>query len=202
MTIDLGKEFERMAKDFGINDKEVLSSVRTMIRSTWGDSIFKTEFLKSNSVLIKNTNTRSMKRFPMVRKYQCAICKEYFSGTEVELDHLDSENALTEYEHINDFFKTIVLTSPDKLQVLCKDKKTKKLGVTRFGCHNIKTFSERYNVDFDTARAEKEAKQLVDKKLDKAYLQENQLPVSSTQSLRRKTIVAHKLSLLNKGETE
>ena len=31
---------------------------------------------------------------------------------------------------------------------------------------------------------------------------EHQLPVSSTKSARRATIVAHKLSLLNKGETE
>ena len=200
--IDLGKEFRRMAEEFEISDKEVLSSVRTMIRSAWGDSVFKQEFLKRNSVLIENTNTRSMKRFPMVRKYKCAICGELFGATEIELDHIVSENTLTSYEHINDFMTNIVLTSPDKLQVLCKDKKSKKLGVTRFGCHQIKTFSERYGVDFDTARAEKEAKQLVDKKLDKAYLQDNQLPVSSTQSARRDTIVAHKLSLLNKGETE
>ena len=189
MTIDLGKEFERMAKDFGINDKEVLSSVRTMIRSTWGDSIFKTEFLKSNSVLIKNTNTRSMKRFPMVRKYQCAICKEYFSGTEVELDHLDSENALTEYEHINDFFKTIVLTSPDKLQVLCKDKKTKKLGVTRFGCHGIKTYQERYNVSFEQALAEKKAIKLIKDKVDKQFLIDHNVTPESTQARRRQQIV-------------
>lgn len=200
--IDLGKEFKRMAEQFEISDKEVLSSVRTMIRSMWSDGVFKLEFLKRNSVLIPNTNTRSMKRFPIVRRYKCAICGEMFGATEIELDHIESENTLTSYEHINDFFKTIVLTSPDKLQVLCKDKKSKKLGVTRFGCHSVKTFSERYDVDFDTARAEKEAKQLVDKKLDKAYLQEHQLPVSSTQSARRATIVAHKLSLLNKGETE
>ena len=194
--IDLGKEFKRMAEEFDISDKEVLSSVRTMIRSCWGDSIFKTEFLKRNSELVVNENPRSKKRYPMVRKYRCAICGGLFGSTEIELDHLDSENTLTSYEHINDFMTNIVLTSPDKLQVLCKDKKSKKLGVTRFGCHQIKTFSERYNVDFDTARAEKEAKQLVDKKLDKAYLQENQLPVSSTKSARRATIVAHKLSLL------
>ena len=200
--IDLGIEFKRMAEEFDIPDKEVLSSVRTMIRSAWGDSVFKLEFLKNNSVLVENTNTRSMKRFPMVRRYKCAICSEMFGATEIELDHVVSENTLTSYEHINDFMTNIVLTSPDKLQVLCKDKKSKKLGVTRFGCHNIKTFSERYGVDFDTARAEKEAKQLVDKKLDKAYLQERQLPVSSTKSARRATIVAHKLSLLNKGETE
>ena len=198
--IDLGKEFSRMANEFCIDDKEVLSSVRTMLREAWGSSIFKQEFLKNNSVLVENTNTRSMKRFPYVRRYQCAICGEMFGSTEVELDHIESENTLTSYEHINDFMTNIVLTSPDKLQVLCKDKKSKKLGVTRFGCHSIKTFSERYGVDFDTARAEKEAKQLVDKKLDKAYLQEHQLPVSSTQSLRRKTIVAHKLSLLKEKE--
>ena len=198
--IDLGKEFKRMAEQFEISDKEVLSSVRTMIRSCWGDSVFKTEFLKRNSVLIPNTNTRSMKRFPMVRKYRCAICGEYFGGTEIELDHLVDENSLTSYDHINDFMINVVLTSPDKLQVLCKDKKTKKDGVVRFGCHQLKTYSSRYGVDFDTARAEKEAKQLVDKKLEKEYLQEHQLPVSSTKSARRATIVAHKLSLLNKGE--
>ena len=198
--IDLGREFRRMAEEFEISDKEVLSSVRTMVRSAWGDSVFKQEFLKNNSVLVENTNTRSMKRFPYVRRYKCAICGEMFGSTEIELDHIESENTLTSYEHINDFMTNIVLTSPDKLQVLCKDKKNKKLGVTRFGCHSIKTFSERYGVDFDTARAEKEAKQLVDKKLDKPYLQERQLPVPSTQSARRATIVEHKLSLLKEKQ--
>lgn len=198
--IDLGEQFKRMSQEFNIEDKEVLKSVRTMLREAWGSSIFKLEFLKRNSVLIPNTNTRSMKRFPYVRRYRCAICGEMFGATEIELDHIESENALASYEHINDFMTNIVLTSPDKLQVLCKDKKSKKLGVTRFGCHNIKTFSERYNVDFDTARAEKEAKQLVDKKLDKEYCIEHNLVVESTQALRRKTIVAHKLSLLKEKD--
>lgn len=191
--IDLGREFQRMALEFEIDDKEVLKSVRTMLRYAWNESVFKQEFLKRNSELIVNENPRSKKRYPMVRKYKCAICGELFGSTEVELDHIVSENSLTSYEHINDFMKNIVLTSPDKLQVLCKDKKSKKLGVTRFGCHSIKTFSERYNVDFETARAEKEAKQLIDKKVDKVYCVENSIPVQSTQSARRKAIVEYKL---------
>lgn len=196
--IDLNAEFKRMAEEFEISDKEVLSSVRTMIRSMWSDGVFKLEFLKRNSVLIPNTNTRSMKRFPMVRRYKCAICGEMFGSTEVELDHIESENTLTSYEHINDFMTNIVLTSPDKLQVLCKDKKSKKLGVTRFGCHSIKTFSERYGVDFDTARAEKEAKRLVDKKLDKQFLIDHNVKaenIGSTQLKRRKQIVELLLEL-------
>lgn len=190
--IDLGYEFSRMAEEFEISDKEVLSSVRTMIRSMWGDSIFKTEFLKNNSVLVENTNTRSMKRFPYVRRYRCAMCGEYFGGTAIELDHLVDENSLTSYDHINDFMTNIVLTSPDKLQILCKDKKTKKDGVVRFGCHSLKTYSSRYGVDLDTARAEKEAKQLVDKKLDKQFLIDHNVKaedVGSTQAVRRKQIV-------------
>ena len=193
--IDLGKEFKRMAEQFEISDKEVLSSVRTMIRSCWGDSIFKTEFLKRNSVLIPNTNTRSMKRFPMVRKYQCAICGEMFGSTEIELDHLVSENALTSYEHINDFFTNIILTSPDKLQVLCKDKKTKKDGIVRFGCHNLKSYSERYNVSLEQAKAEKQAIELIKQKKDKLYLQQYGISVPSNAAARRKAIVEHLLTV-------
>lgn len=186
--IDLGKEFSRMAEEFDIPDKDVLASVRTMIRSMWSDGIFKTSFLKNNSVLIENTNNRSKKRYPMVRKYKCAICGEYFGGTEIELDHVVSENTLTDYEHINDFFTNIILTSPDKLQVLCKDKKTKKDGVVRFGCHSIKTFSERYGVSLEEARADKTAKQIVDKKLDKQWLKDNNVEAATTQAARRKQI--------------
>jgi len=198
--IDLGREFRRMAEEFEISDKEVLSSVRTMIRSAWGDSVFKQEFLKRNSELIVNENPRSKKRYPMVRKYKCAICGELFGSTEIELDHLVDENSLTSYEHINDFMTNIVLTSPDKLQILCKDKKTKKDGVIRFGCHSLKTYSSRYGVDFDTARAEKEAKQLVDKKLDKQFLIDHNIEVGSTQALRRKAIVEYKLEQLKSSQ--
>jgi hypothetical protein len=200
--IDLNTEFRRMAEEFEISDKEVLSSVRTMIRSCWGDSIFKTEFLKRNSVLIPNTNTRSMKRFPMVRKYRCAICGEMFGSTEVELDHIESENTLTSYEHINDFMTNIVLTSPDKLQVLCKDKKTKKGGIVRFGCHNLKSYSERYNVSLEQAKAEKQAIELIKQKKDKLYLQQCGISVPSNAAARRKAIVAHKLSLLKEKDDE
>ena len=203
--IDLNTEFKRMAEEFDISDKEVLSSVRTMIRSCWSDSIFKTEFLKRNSELIVNENLRSKKRYPMVRKFRCAICGELFGSTEIELDHLESENTLTSYEHINDFMTNIVLTSPDKLQILCKDKKTKKDGVIRFGCHSLKTYSSRYGVDFDTARAEKEAKRLVDKKLDKQFLIDHNVKaenIGSTQVVRRKQIVEILLELNKLKEKE
>ena len=186
--INLNKEFKRMAKEFQLEDKEVLNSVRTGIRSMWSNLIFKLDFLNKQSILIDNTNPRSKKRFPKVRKYKCAMCGEYFGSQEIELDHVVSENTLTDYEHINDFFTNIILTSPDKLQVLCKDKKTKKDGVVRFGCHSIKTFSERYGVSLEEARADKTSKQIVDKKLDKQWLKDNNVEAATTQVARRQQI--------------
>jgi hypothetical protein len=155
MAIDLGKEFKRMAEEFEISDKEALKSVRTMIRSAWGDSIFKQEFLNRRMIIVENTNPRSMKRFPKVKRYKCEICGEYFGSNDVELDHLESENTLKEYSDIEDIFKAIVLTSPYKLQIVCKDKRKKGI-TTYFGCHGIKTYSERYGCSFEEARIQKE----------------------------------------------
>lgn len=169
--IDLNSEFKRMSEEFEIDDKEVLKSVRTMIRSAWGDSVFKQEFLNRRMIYVKNDNPRSMKRFPVVKRYQCAICGNYFGGNDIELDHLESENTLKEYGDIESFFKAIVLTSPDKLQIVCKDKRTKK-GISYFGCHSIKTYSERYNCSFKEARIQKEfieikkQKKVLDKLID------------------------------------
>lgn len=194
--IDLGEEFKRMTTEFGLTDKEAFVTIRTMVRQMWNKSEYKLRFFKSKSKLLKNENPRSMKKYPYVTKYQCAICGEWFSANETEIDHVVSENALTDYEHINDFFTNIILTSPDKLQVLCKDKKTKKDGVVRFGCHSIKTFSERYGVSLEEAKATKEAIQLVSKSLDKDFIiKHNEVP-ASTQAARRKQIIDIKLKEL------
>lgn len=158
MSIDLGKEFKRMAEEFNISDKEVFTSVRTMLRRAWGDSIFKQDFLEKSSVLVENTNPRSKKRFPQVRRFKCAICGEYFGSNEIELDHLIDENSLKSYDDINTFMLNIVLTSPDKLQVLCKDKKKTVKGkkvLVEHGCHSIKTFSSRYGCSFEEAKLKK-----------------------------------------------
>ena len=160
MSIDINKELKRMSSEFGIPEKEVATNFRQAVRSMWSDGIFKKDFYAKNAVEIINTNPKSMKRFPKVKKYQCAICKDYFSAIDTELDHIVSENTMTSLEHAEDFIKNIFFTTPKNLQILCKDKKSKakdsKGFVTHFGCHNIKTYFERYNVSFEKAKTEKQ----------------------------------------------
>lgn len=160
--IDINKELKRMAKDFGLTEKEVVANWRGVVRFAWGKSAFKLKFLQDRAVKVKNENTRSMKRYPVVTKYECEICGGMFGNSQLEIDHIVSENTLKDLEHAEDFMKNIFFTSVDGLQILCKDKKRKVKGkyvVERFGCHSVKTFSERYNVSFEEALL---SKQIID----------------------------------------
>ena len=143
-----------MAKEFGIEEKAIATNWRSAVRSAWGDSIFKKHIYDTRSYLVANTNHRSMKRYPKVRKVRCAICGDEFGKADTELDHIDSEVKMTDLAQANDFIRTIFFTSPDKLQIVCKDKKkkvNKKNVLASFGCHGIKTYSERYGVSFEEA---------------------------------------------------
>ena len=159
MSIELEKELKKMCKLFGLTEKELLSDFRTLTRQMWGNSEFKKKYLASKAIKVENTNTRSMKRFPTVVKYKCEMCGELFSAQGVEIDHLERENSLKSFCDIEPFFKTIFLTEPNKLQILCKPKtktvKGKKVK-TYFGCHEILTFATRYNMTIEQAKIEKE----------------------------------------------
>lgn len=173
--IELEKELKKMCKLFGLTEKELLSDFRTLTRQMWGNSEFRKRYLASKAIKVENTNPRSMKRFPTVVKYKCEMCGELFSAQGVEVDHIESENSLRSFSDIEHFFKTIVLSPPGKLQILCKPKtktvKGKKVK-TSFGCHEIKTFSERYGVSIEQAKVEKEfilikkEKRVIDKLID------------------------------------
>lgn len=190
--IDIEKELQRMTFEFNFTEKEVARNWRTVVRAAWGESCFKKQFYKLHAIRMQNDNPRSKKRFPIVVKYKCAICGELFSAGDTELDHINGENQMLTLSDAESFTKIILFPSPSELQILCKDKKRKVNGksiVGRFGCHGILTYSERYNVTLEQARAEKEAIQLVKLKKDKEWLVERGLEVPSTEVKRRELIV-------------
>ena len=105
-----------MAKEFGIPEKEVATNWRNAVRSAWGDSIFKKHIYDTRSYLVTNTNPRSMKRYPKVRKVKCAICGDEFGKADTELDHIDSEVKMTEVSQANDFIRTIFFVDVNHIQ--------------------------------------------------------------------------------------
>ena len=165
--LDLEKELRRMSEAYGIPEKEVVSWWRSAVRQMFSNSIFYRKYIEDQSTLVKNENPRSMKRYPMVKRFTCAICGEQIGSGSLEVDHLDGGNSNKSLSDAESFMKAIMFVTPDDVQVLCKDKhKTvnKKKVFVSFGCHSIKTMQESHGCSFEEARVRKEHKLCVTQK--------------------------------------
>lgn len=156
--LDLEKELKQMAEAYGIPEKEVISWWRTAVRQMFSNSIFYRKYVEDNSKPIVNENPRSMKRFPIVKRFTCAICGEQVGRGDIEIDHLDGGNTNKSFSDAESFIKAIMFVTPDDIQVLCKDKHkvvNKKKTLVRFGCHSIKTLADKHNCSFEEAKVRK-----------------------------------------------
>lgn len=153
--LDLEKELKRMSEAYGIPEKEVVSWWRTAVRQMFSSSIFYRKYIEDQSTLVKNENTRSMKRYPMVKKFTCAICGEQFGSGGIELDHKEGGNTNKSFSDAESFLRAIMFVTPDDVQILCKDKHkvvNKKKTLISFGCHGIKSLQEKNGCSFEEAR--------------------------------------------------
>ena len=155
-------------------------------RSLWNRHPVKLEFIKLNRVKIPNPNPRG--KVAEVWGGVCALTGETHVIANLEVDHRTGNHSLQTLKDIEPFVKGIVDITLEDLQFVSKE------------AHKIKSYAEKQGISFEEAKIEKEVIEIIKQKKDKEYLQENQLPVSSTQSARRATIVAHKLSLLKEKE--
>lgn len=119
------------------------SWLKGIFRKGWSKHPARTELLKKQSVMVENTNPRSMKRFPMVAACRCSICGEVVKKSEVEVDHILEETAsLTEISDIQSCVEKLLLVSEKDLRIVCKP------------CHSIHTLSQKLGITFEEARVE------------------------------------------------
>lgn len=159
-------------------EAKFMSWVRGGVRAgLWKKHPVKLEFLKANTVMMPNTNPRSMKRFPMVKAGRCALCKEMHAAKEIEVDHLKGNHSLRSMDDLRAFIEAMIMVSFGDLQLVCKT------------CHKIKSYAEKQGITFEEARAEKLAISLIKEKKDLAWLKERGIIPASSQPARRKQIV-------------
>lgn len=159
--LDLEKELKRMSEAYNIPEKEVVSWWRSAVRQMFSNSIFYRKYIEDQSTLVVNENPRSKKRYPMVKRFTCAICGEHFGSGDIELDHLDGGNSNKSLSDADSFIKAIMFVTPDDVQILCKDKKkvvNKKKVLTKFGCHALKTYVDLHGGTLEEARVKKQHK--------------------------------------------
>lgn len=146
-------------------------------KGLWNRHPIKLNYLKSKGVMKENTNPRSMKRFPKVKKFECEECKRFFSTQEVEVDHKEGNKSLKSMDDLRSFIESMIEVRQEDLQILCKT------------CHKVKSFSERNGISFEEAEAEKAAISVLKDKKDKAWLIERGITPESNQKKRRQQIV-------------
>ena len=144
-------------------------------RSLWNRHPVKLEFIKQNRIKIPNPNPKGKK--PTVWGGCCEICNNLFISSEMQVDHIrESGSSLKTMDDIQKFIEDMVVVTVDDLRWVCK------------GCHSIVSMAQKNGVSFEEAKADKEAKRLVDNKLDINFLQEHNVEQASTQAKRRKQI--------------
>ena len=157
--LDLEKELKRMSEAYNIPEKEVVSWWRSAVRQMFSNSIFYRKYIEDQSTLVVNENPRSKKRYPMVKRFTCAICGEQFGSGDIEIDHLEGGNSNKSLSDADSFIKAIMFATPDDIQVLCKDKHkvvNKKKTLVKFGCHGIKSLQEKNGCSFEEAKVRKQ----------------------------------------------
>ena len=157
--LDLEKELKRMSEAYKIPEKEVVSWWRSAVRQMFSSSIFYRKYIGDQSTLVVNENPRSMKRYPMVKRFTCAICGEQFGSGGIELDHVEGGNTNKSLSDAESFLKAIMFVTSDDVQILCKDRHkivNKKKTLVSFGCHSIKSLQEKGECSFEEARVRKQ----------------------------------------------
>jgi len=189
-SADLKKRAEKLAqfnKRVGTDgrpiEKQVISVVRSAIRSAWMKSDVKLAFMYGRTIPDMDDTTRTK------WLYKCEICNKMFKETEIEVDHKHGHHTFTKLEEFNSYFNNILMVRAEDLQILCKDIPKKK----HTGCHSYKTLSESHGITFKEAIAVKKAIE-VEKtgvKQTVAFLNANGYNASSNKEKRREQLIEH-----------
>lgn len=147
-------------------------------RGLWNKHPIKLEFLNENTFLVKNTNPRSMKRFPEVKKCKCNLCGDILSPSLIEVDHRSGGNySLKNSRDIGPFIRSVIEVVKEDLQAICKP------------CHKNKSYADKQGITYKEATAIKKAIAIIKAKEDKEWLLSRNIEPMSSQAKRREQII-------------
>jgi hypothetical protein len=137
---NLKVEYEKFAcklennKSKPLTENQLKQIIRSAVRKKWMFHPVKLAFIISKAVPDYDPETR--RRF----KYQCNICKQWFTKTDVDVDHITGEHQFVDLSQSHQWACSILDVGFDDLQLLCN-----------ITCHPIKTLAESQHITFEQA---------------------------------------------------
>jgi 5-methylcytosine-specific restriction endonuclease McrA len=141
-------------------------------RACWNRSPIKHEVIKNNRKRVLNESTGNM-----VWGGECYLCGKDFLQKDLQVDHINGENTLTEIGDIQSFVESMTCLSSDDLALVCKP------------CHSVKSYSEKQGITFEQAVIEKriiELTKLPVKELQELLAKHNK--PSNNASVRKQSV--------------
>lgn len=153
-----------------ITETELVGWVRKKLDDIWMKCPMKLAFVASKRVPDYSPDTRR------ASMYICNICKEGFSLTEVQCDHIEGEHEFTRLDQLVDFANKRFMVGYKDLQVLC------------IPCHQLKTHAERHGLTLEEAKIDKEVITISKAKQSKQWLEERNIVPAKNEEQRKQQI--------------
>jgi hypothetical protein len=167
-------EFKKLSKPLDANGKrkpitetELIGWIRKKLDDVWMKCPTKLSFLASKRVPDYSPDTRR------ASIYVCSMCEDGFSGTDVQVDHIEGEHEFTKLSQLVEFANKRFMVGYNDLQILC------------IPCHQLKTHAERQGLSLAEARADKEAIAICKAKQDKQWLIDRGIKPESNAAKRK-----------------
>lgn len=126
-------------------EAKFLAWVRGVLRKGWSRHPIKILFLQSVRERVKNTNPRSMKRFPETWGCRCSLCNEMHPQANIEVDHIEAAGGFKTIQELGEWAAKLFLVDFKSIRAVCKP------------CHKVKSYAERMGFTFEEAKGVKAA---------------------------------------------
>ncbi|AHX01151.1 putative HNH endonuclease [Nitrincola phage 1M3-16] len=140
MPKDSQEQFNKMLAlypDVWNSPAKLMSYLRGCLRSAWNKHPVKHIFIKKIRKQIKNPNPRGNK--PTVWGFTCAMCKQDFPTSQLQVDHIEAAGQLNSLKDIQTFIERLFLVTEDDLRPVCKE------------CNNALSLADRQGITYEQA---------------------------------------------------
>lgn len=132
------EQFEKGLDEKGkMSEKKLCSQIRSAIRQVWmkHDTKLAKIYRQTKPDMDDSTRTKWL--------IECECCGKDTKLSDIECDHKVGEHSLKTLEDVLPFAESILRVEYEDLQLVCTE------------CHSTITYSERYGMSFEEAKAEK-----------------------------------------------
>ena len=157
--------------------------LRGSLRKLWSDYPLRQEWKKKSLRPVTQQERESKKFHPSTKNVgQCVFCKEWFPGSKLQVDHMESSDGCHNYETAEKFLWYCGGLTSDHFQLSCVP------------CHKIETYREKQGISFEEARATKEAIAIQKQKQDVSWLKTAGIDPAKNAKERRQQIIDYLMS--------